>query len=183
MSTTQPIEDICRASLAGYHLGLLLPPNGKVGYTVERMVKEYVNEELAAACRIGLEAGRKEAQTASNCITLDATQNASLQKALNACSTQDTQALVAETRAARDEMAKAGLLCTQIDDLIHVHSVAGTIRKLAREARVLKAVIMLLRKRGNKRQKYVVLTEAEEIMLEAHYNAIVGVTNKTELPL
>jgi hypothetical protein len=59
MNTTQPIEDICRACLAGYHQGLLLPPDGQVGDAVERMVREYVNEELAAACRIGLEAGQR----------------------------------------------------------------------------------------------------------------------------
>lgn len=55
----QPIEDICRACLAGYHQGLLLPRDGQVSDAVERMVGQYVNEELAAACRIGLEAGQR----------------------------------------------------------------------------------------------------------------------------
>lgn len=58
MNTTQPIEAICKANLAGYQRGLAIGPGLPAG-TVAEMVKTYVNEELAAAFRTGFEAGQK----------------------------------------------------------------------------------------------------------------------------
>ncbi|MDP2361974.1 MAG: hypothetical protein Q8O14_14695 [bacterium] len=66
----QPIEDICRACLVGYHRGLVLPPDSQVGDAVERIVAEFVNEELAAACRIGLQAGQAYAMAVRKVVSL-----------------------------------------------------------------------------------------------------------------
>lgn len=57
MNTTQPIEDICKACLAGYQRGMAIGSGLSAG-TIEEMVEAYVNEELAAAFRIGFEAGQ-----------------------------------------------------------------------------------------------------------------------------
>lgn len=63
MSTTQPIEDICRAHLAGYHCGQLARPRVTAS-DVEAFAREkYVNEELATAFRLGMEEGQKPAAT------------------------------------------------------------------------------------------------------------------------
>ncbi len=63
MSTTQPIEDICKACLAGYERGLVTPPGLSMDIWEDHPI--YVNEELAAALRIGFEAGRKAAAEAT----------------------------------------------------------------------------------------------------------------------
>lgn len=60
-ASVQPIEDICRACLAGYHQGAILNPSIDTSDATEAMMKGYVISELAAAFRIGMEAGAKDA--------------------------------------------------------------------------------------------------------------------------
>lgn len=63
MSTTQPIEDICRAHLAGYHYGQLVRPRVTASDMEAFAKAKYANEELATAFRLGLEEGQKPAAT------------------------------------------------------------------------------------------------------------------------
>ncbi|MFA7329820.1 MAG: hypothetical protein WC326_01985 [Candidatus Delongbacteria bacterium] len=70
MNITQPIEDICKACLAGYQCGLVRGPGNT-----------YVNNELAAAFRIGFEAGRKDGISFQDGTPLDAPNQIAVLKA------------------------------------------------------------------------------------------------------
>lgn len=71
MNTTQPVEDICKACLAGYQCGL-----------VRGSGKTYVNNELAAAFRTGFEVGRKDVVSFQDGTPLDAPNQIAVLKAM-----------------------------------------------------------------------------------------------------
>ena len=105
----QPIEDICKACLAGYHQGAILNPSIDTCDATEAMMKGYVNSELAAAFRIGKEAGTKDAADAEAA-------KADLRLIINDSFRRDGQQV--------EEVAKA----SQAEEITHLKALLTAVR-------------------------------------------------------